>query len=170
MSIRTFAAALGISERMVSKWEAGGESIHPRPVNQHALDSFLAASSADVHSRFSTLMGTAQLTRGPKVEFPGPAGPPLAERQHHVRHPVDGKLMALVEDGEFLWGENNEPISLQAFYMDIFPTTNDDYARFVRATGHTAPQHWIGERSPGQELSDHPVVFVSWHDATAYAT
>ena len=36
MSIREFAAHLGISERMVSKWEAGREAIHPRPVNQAA--------------------------------------------------------------------------------------------------------------------------------------
>jgi DNA-binding transcriptional regulator YiaG len=47
MSIRAFAAQLGVSERMVSKWEAGGESIHPRPANQDALDTFLAVASVD---------------------------------------------------------------------------------------------------------------------------
>ncbi|MET8993418.1 helix-turn-helix domain-containing protein [Nonomuraea wenchangensis] len=34
MSIRQFAAHLGVSERLVSKWEAGGEKLHPRPVDQ----------------------------------------------------------------------------------------------------------------------------------------
>jgi formylglycine-generating enzyme required for sulfatase activity len=170
MSIRTFAATLGISERMVSKWEAGAQEIHPRPVNQHALDSLLAASGSDVHARFSAVMGTAQpAASGSKVPPAGQALPPMGGQQHHVRHPVDGKLMALVEGGQFLCGEKDEPVSLTAFYMDVFPTTNDDYARFVRATGHPAPQHWIGGKAPGQELNDHPVVFVSWHDASAYA-
>jgi DNA-binding transcriptional regulator YiaG len=44
MSQRDFAAHLGISERMIAKWEAGGEKINPRPVNQSALDSSLAAA------------------------------------------------------------------------------------------------------------------------------
>ena len=37
MSVREFAAHLGISDRMVSKWEAGGDSIRPRSLNQAAL-------------------------------------------------------------------------------------------------------------------------------------
>ncbi|MGH3468647.1 MAG: helix-turn-helix domain-containing protein, partial [Thermocrispum sp.] len=38
MSIREFAAHLGVSDRMVSKWEAAGEHFQPRPMNQAALD------------------------------------------------------------------------------------------------------------------------------------
>jgi len=149
MSIRSFAAAIGISERMVSKWEAAGGEINPRPVNQHALDSFLAASSADVHARFSALMGEeppdANNAAPTELASHPSAGVSLSnEQQHHARHPVDGKLMALVEAGSFLCGESNQPVSLPAFYMDVFPTTNDDYARFVQETGHAAPQHWIG--------------------------
>lgn len=175
MSIRTFAATLGVSERMVSKWEAGAESINPRPINQHALDSFLAASGADVHSRFSALLDSSPspslATVQPAATAPAASpGVPVAEAQHHVRHPVDGKLMALVEGGEFLCGENNEPAQLPAFYIDVFPTTNDDYARFMRATGHPAPQHWVDGKSPGPDMGEHPVVFVSWHDASAYAS
>lgn len=56
MSIRDFAAHLGISDRMVSKWEAGGERIHPRPVNQAALDTSLLRSEVDVQERFSLLL------------------------------------------------------------------------------------------------------------------
>jgi len=78
--------------------------------------------------------------------------------------------MALVEGGTFLSGDENEPVTLPAFYMDVFPTTNDDYARFMRATGHPAPQHWVDGKPPGADLFEHPVVFVSWHDASAYAS
>ncbi|GGZ82067.1 hypothetical protein GCM10010389_19980 [Streptomyces echinoruber] len=50
----------------------------------------------------------------------------------------------------------------------MYPTTNADYAGFVRATGHRAPQHWPDGRCPDSIL-DHPVVWVTWHDAAAYA-
>lgn len=56
MSLREFAVHLGVSDRMVSKWEAGGEGIHPRPVNQAALDTSLARSDLDVQERFRLLL------------------------------------------------------------------------------------------------------------------
>lgn len=181
MSIVAFAGNLGVSERMVSKWEAAGAEMHPRPVNQHALDSMLAASGADVLARFSALLESApgaavmnQTASPPASGVPatvsGSTLPPVTETQHQARHPIDGKLMALVDGGTFLCGVENEPVTLPAFYMDVFPTTNDDYARFIRATGHATPEHWLDGKPPGRELADHPVVFVSWHDATAYST
>ena len=36
MSVREFARHLGVSDRMVSKWEAGAADMRPRPVNQAA--------------------------------------------------------------------------------------------------------------------------------------
>jgi len=85
-----------------------------------------------------------------------------------VRHPVDGKLMTLVPSGVFFSGRDNEPVWLDAFAIDVHPTTNADYARFVSATGHPPPPHWTDGRYP-DELRDHPVVFVTWSDANAYA-
>jgi transcriptional regulator with XRE-family HTH domain len=57
MSIREFAKHLGVTDRMVSKWEAGARNIHPRPVNQEALDTSLARCSDDVQARFAMLIG-----------------------------------------------------------------------------------------------------------------
>ncbi|SNY87647.1 hypothetical protein SAMN04244553_4596 [Nocardia amikacinitolerans] len=57
MSIREFAAHLGVHERLVSKWEAGGSRVHPRPVNQAALDTSLARSDEVVRARFAALIG-----------------------------------------------------------------------------------------------------------------
>jgi len=172
MSIRDFAAHLGVSERMVSKWEKEAENIHPRPVNQQALDSSLAASTPEEQERFAALVGeTVQHTPAavPDTQASAPPGEPLPLNEpHQVRHPIDGKLMTLVDAGVFLAGEKDEPVYLPAFYIDVFPTTNADYARFVAATGHPAPQHWK-DNSPPDNLLDHPVVFVTWHDATAYA-
>lgn len=53
MSVREFGAHLGVSDRMVSKWEAGGSRIVPRPINQAALDTCLARASPEVQARFA---------------------------------------------------------------------------------------------------------------------
>jgi transcriptional regulator with XRE-family HTH domain len=53
LSIREFATRIGVSERMVSRWEASGANIRPRPINQEGLDSLLAAASEDEKSRFA---------------------------------------------------------------------------------------------------------------------
>ncbi len=59
-------------------------------------------------------------------------------------------------------------LELPAFRIDQYPVTNRLYAVFVAATGHPAPSHWRGP-TPPPDLLDHPVVFVSRADATAYA-
>src|SRR5262245_26506521 len=52
MSVRQFGKHLGVSERMVSKWEAGAAHIRPRPVNQEALDESLRRCTPSERSRF----------------------------------------------------------------------------------------------------------------------
>ena len=132
MSQRDFAAHLGISERMVAKWEAGGEKINSRPVNQSALDSSLATASPDVQLRCAELVDLARQAHAESTTGEGNSdGSPPAVTGHQFRHPIDGKLMTLVEAGEFLYGDANESVFLPAFYIDVFPTTNADYARFV---------------------------------------
>ncbi|MFI7677200.1 SUMF1/EgtB/PvdO family nonheme iron enzyme [Actinophytocola sp. NPDC049390] len=162
MSIREFAAHLGVSERMISKWEAGKENIRPRPVNQAALDTALSRCDPDTQARFSFLTGDSLVPEedGSAVAEPIGGG--------HVRHPVDGRSMARVDGSVFLSGPSNEPIWLPTFYIDVYPVTNDEYARFVAATGHTPPQDWEDGR-PATDRGDHPVVFVTWSDAAAYA-
>ena len=47
------------------------------------------------------------------------------------------------------------------------PVTNDEYAKFLKATGHKPPRSWKdGEMPKGEER--HPVVNVSHDDALAY--
>jgi Sulfatase-modifying factor enzyme 1 len=162
MSIREFAAHLGVSERMISKWEAGRENIRPRPVNQAALDTSLTRCDPDTQARFSFLTGGSLVAEGSNGAVTEPIG------ESHIRHPVDGRLMAKIDGSVFLSGPGNEPVWLPTFYIDVYPVTNAEYARFVAATGHTPPQHWTDGRPP-EHLSDHPAVFVTWNDATTYA-
>ena len=163
MSVREFAAHLGVSDRMVSKWEAGGVAIRPRPVNQAALDTSLAQSSPEIRTRFgATLHGRSQEILRHRIESNA------TRVTHLVRHPDDGKLMTLVEAGASGIGVDVKPVWIAGFYLDVYPTSNADYAGFVAATGYRPPAYW-GQKEPPADLLDHPVVEVSWADASAYA-
>ena len=48
-----------------------------------------------------------------------------------------------------------------------YPVTNEEYAEFVKETGHAAPSYWKNGTFPdGKER--HPVLWVSYDDACAY--
>lgn len=122
-----------------------------------------------------------------------------------VRHRGDGAEMVLVPAGHFLRGsDDGEPdqqparlIWLDAYYIDVYPTSNERYAPFleyIRATGdhshcysaehlssvtrelnHT-PRMWArGVRGFSEDRyrrfgeDNLPVVTVTWYDAYAYA-
>src|SRR5690606_33875135 len=169
-----FAAELGVSERIIVRWEKG--NVTPRPINQQGLDTVLAACSPEVQARFAKMIGLTDPDTSP--QDPGVSSEQPADGQtetevpvgdeDQVRHPIDGKLMTLVPAGVYFAGESAEPVYLPAFYIDAFPTTNADYARFVAATDYKPPQHWEDGKVP-EGLENHPVVFVTWHDANAYA-
>jgi formylglycine-generating enzyme required for sulfatase activity len=100
--------------------------------------------------------------------------------------------MVRVPAGEFLYGDKKEKIDLPEFWMDKAPVTNAEFERFVNDTHYktTAEQKGSGYAWNGKEwkdtqgaewrhphgsstsiqgIMDHPVVQVSWEDATAYA-
>ncbi|MCD4738979.1 MAG: formylglycine-generating enzyme family protein [Anaerolineae bacterium] len=85
----------------------------------------------------------------------------------------NGPEMVRIPVGKFLYGDNKKKRELPEFWIDKTPVTNAEYARFVAATGRQPPAHWEGKIPPvwrGREkIVDHPVIYVSWHDATAYA-
>jgi formylglycine-generating enzyme required for sulfatase activity len=105
--------------------------------------------------------------------------PPLAETITDTL----GQELVLVPAGPFAMGPGRREIVLDAFYMDRTPVTNEQFARFVRATGYEPDdgggssgggakgrylQHWRGDR-PARGEDKHPVTYVSWTDARAYA-
>jgi formylglycine-generating enzyme required for sulfatase activity len=64
---------------------------------------------------------------------------------------------------------------MPAFYMDVFPVTNEQYAQFVKSSRYTPAdtinylKHWVDRKIPvGSEKF--PVINVSYEDAKAYAT
>ncbi|MFE7114327.1 SUMF1/EgtB/PvdO family nonheme iron enzyme [Streptomyces sp. NPDC057654] len=162
LTVRQFAAHIGVSSRTVTKWERSGTT--PRPLHQAALDTLLSCASAAVQERFATLITEqAASATDPRTETLLASG----ARQHRT-HPMDGKLMVLVAPGMYLAGEKAERRWVPEFWIDVFPTTNADYARYTRATDSPAPEHWSGGRCP-DAIFNHPVVWVSWDQASAYA-
>ena len=115
-----------------------------------------------------------------KHAFPARAEIIVASSENMVRIPA----------GEFQMGSNegwnNEKpvhtVYIDEFYMDIHEVTNLDYKAFVdanpswRKDGHLAQQyanrdylkHWNGNTYPDGS-AEHPVVWVSWYSAMAYA-
>jgi len=58
-------------------------------------------------------------------------------------------------------------VELSAYRIGKYPITNLEYQVFIRGSEHSPPEGWDGDQYP-EGKGDHPVVYVSWHDATAY--
>ena len=69
-------------------------------------------------------------------------------------------------------GEENERpshlVTVKPFFIDQTEVTNEQYQKFVDATGHAAPPIWQGANFPAGE-EKLPVTDVTWEDARAYA-
>jgi formylglycine-generating enzyme required for sulfatase activity len=82
-----------------------------------------------------------------------------------IANAKDGTILGLVPGGKFLAGDPVFEVELPAYYMALHPVTNAQYGRFVKATGHRAPDNKIWQEAG---KSDHPATEVSWDDAQAY--
>ena len=162
------------------------------------------------HKRVGKLQPQAPQSEPKREAKPEPKPP--AKPQIHVPNikilragdrmtsPKDGMIMVYVPASEFLMGSRNDPdardnekpqrqVYLDAFWIDLHPVTNAQFARFVQETGYQteaekAGYSWIWPKGqikganwrhpggPKRHLSgkeDHPVVHLTWHDASAYS-
>ena len=58
-------------------------------------------------------------------------------------------------------------VNLKAYYIDQYEVSYRQYRAFLESTGRAAPAFWENERF---HKPDHPVLGVTWYDATAYCT
>lgn len=97
-----------------------------------------------------------ELTRGIRMEFVCvPAG--------------DFRMGATTGDGSAKSDDEGKPhwVYLDEYWMGKYPVTNAQYKVFVQEKGINPPIHWEAGKMP-KKLADHPVVNVSWLDATAF--
>ncbi|RKU07848.1 hypothetical protein C6501_17185 [Candidatus Poribacteria bacterium] len=86
--------------------------------------------------------------------------------------------MVLIPAGEVTLGTNEKTgltfgneadqhvVFVEAFYIDKYEVTNEQYAKFLSETGHRKPKFWD---NPTLNAPDQPVVGVNWEDAETYA-
>ena len=100
-----------------------------------------------------------------------PAGTKLGEER---TNPLDGAALVWVPAGEFLMGSKDgegsadecpqRTIYLDGYWINKTEVTVAQYRKYCQATGRTMPSE------PSWKWSDdHPIVNVSWEDASAYA-
>jgi formylglycine-generating enzyme required for sulfatase activity len=58
-------------------------------------------------------------------------------------------------------------VVIDSFYIDIHEVTNKQYLQFTKVTGYKSEGNWVKYATP--ERMNHPVVNVTWNDASAYA-
>ena len=143
---------------------------------------------------------TATPTLTPEPPIPTKALPTVVPGREQVWE-KDGSVMVYVPAGEFLMGSpegegdyDEHPqhtVYLSAFWIDQTEVTNEQFARFVDATGYSTDaekggwgwgrtgsewkqiegtdwRHPDGPETNIADKMDHPVVQISWNDAHAY--
>ena len=81
------------------------------------------------------------------------------------------KDMVRIPRGEFVMGSSEHAdefphrVVLDPYYIDTFEVSNQDYAKFMKATKHAAPAYWD---DPRLNKRNQPVVGVNWYDAKAF--
>lgn len=105
----------------------------------------------------------------------GEASAKLSDAKNPSPRSYEG--MAFVPGGEFTMGRDDgkseaekpaHKVTVNPFHMDIYETTNEQYAKFIKATGNKPPTEWINGIYPSSQ-EKFPVVGVNWEDANAYA-
>ena len=90
---------------------------------------------------------------------------------------ADLPLWLPVAAGEVTLGVASAPLGARtaavrlpvaAFWITRAPVTNAQYSAWCAASGNCPPPHWQAARPPAA-LADHPVTYVDWFAALAYA-
>ncbi len=90
---------------------------------------------------------------------------------------ADLKTMIHIPAGVFIMGtdsfrsnEGDRPahrVDLSSYWIDKYPVTNAEYARFVVMRHYRPPLNWVDGKIPSG-TEDHPVTLVSWYNARDY--
>jgi formylglycine-generating enzyme required for sulfatase activity len=157
-----------------------------RAVVETALRKEPAKRYASCRAMFEALSGSAQPAAGQTTPgrgsvpqervrvSPSPAQPkPVSTPAPGAAkvNPIDGAEMVYVAAGDFTMGSDDydsekppHKVYLDGYWIYKNPVTVAQYRAFCNTTGHAMPF-----RPDWGWRDDHPVVCVTWDDATAYA-
>ena len=121
------------------------------------------------------------LTR--RTEAPQPTPPPEAARlvfePQMIKIPAGKFLMgstkeqtaqaikAGLDKGQAEWQQPQHTVELSQYSIGKYPITNREYQAFIQDAKYGPPKDWDGDKFP-EGKGGHPVVNVSWDDATEY--
>jgi formylglycine-generating enzyme required for sulfatase activity len=136
-----------------------------------ALD--VKPDGGEATAELGALAGETSIPLAPTATLQPPTATPIPPAQPAT---VEAAMIA-IPAGEFTMGsdvEDERPpraVFVDGFEIDKFEVTNQEFERFVRETGYVTDQEKAGDTSwryYAKDKPQHPVVKVSWNDATAF--
>ena len=168
-------------DKLTYKWEVSEGTVDAAGVWTVPSDATRATVLVRVGDGINSAVASSKIS----VEIVAPPDP---------SKPIVPKGMVSIPAGEFQMGSNNpeaqddeQPVHtvyVNAFFMDEHEVTNLEYQKFLLANPHWQRNQidsefhdgeylklWSGKRGSEKPKgkADHPVVYVSWYAAMAYA-
>ncbi len=149
-------------------WFSRSETASPPPADEETKSQ--ASAGTDVSPGAATPIPVAVAAAKENAAAPSnqgtAGGAPVAPVEGMVYVPRGEFQMGRVQGGEYA----TPPLSVIVgpFFIDRTEVTNEEYMKFISATGYPVPTSWRGKSFKAGEAK-HPVVTVSWLDASAYA-
>lgn len=150
--------------------------------------NYITVADAQALASARTLLADPELTETVLAELPVPLSAdrlPSRLSLQGMRHIPAGRLRRGTPPGrQPSWGDPGEAavpeVTVEGFYLDTCPVTNDAYDAFVADVGEQGhlwchpdePRNTDHTRSTADDprsAGDHPATGVSWYDAVAYA-
>ena len=101
----------------------------------------------------------------------------VRENEYHrtIVSPIDGRRMALIPEGKFIFGSNDgdrdespeQAVHLENYYIDVYEVSNKEYKSFMEAANTRPPISWKGPTY--RQGEDNLPVLVTYNEAGAYA-
>ena len=171
--------------RMVQHFNDRLAANHEVPLEPRRLDRVFSRYWPDLQKALDQIAAEPSEGSGIGTTTGDSLGMVYVPRMSHMVGTSDSTLPQLLSEYPGIWEKYfraecpQHECSSGDFYIDRYQVTNSQYLRFVHATqyrsaskeflAHLEPDIRSGDSSVPSELSTHPVTYVTYDDAVAYA-